>query len=283
MQQQALEQAYLRIAQQKAQVEGPEVQARTGLIDTQRQAAQQNIGRQGQMDDLARQVAGNMFQKQVPGGVGNLMGGGVTAPMEGQSLPYGGGVMQDGASPTNVGPSMQNASALNQGDLVRNATQLMAMNDPNSLERMSHGVNVPRGAINVNQLTGEQTQGMPPAQSQAYYGMTPYQSEQVQMQRERLGLSQDNSNRRMDAYDRKNLSAVHKLASDLYNKLGELDKAKEEAALVDDDGSGGNEEISDGSKQRDLNSPDAALYATNPQTKQRIKSIDGGKTWQPAN
>lgn len=240
MQQQALEQAYLRIAQQKAQVEGPEVQARTGLIDTQRQAAQQNIGRQGQMDDLARQVAGNMFQKQVPGGVPNLMGGGVTAPQEGQP---------DGASPTNLGPSMQNASALNQGDLVRNATQLMAMNDPNSLERMSHGVNVPRGAINVNQLTGEQTQGMPPAQSQAYYGMTPYQTEQIQMQRERLGMQQDLGNRRMDSYDEQNMRKTHALLSKLYEGLGELDKAKEEADLA---GSGGNEEKSDGSKQDDI-------------------------------
>lgn len=239
MQQQALNQAYLRLEQEKQQSAMPEMQARTGLYNAQTAKANQDVIRQGTMDDLAQAVAGNMFQKQVPGGVSNLLAGGVGQNT--QTIP--------GASPTNVGPTMQNAQALNQGDLVRNAYQLMGMNDPNSLERLIHGVNIPKGAENVNQLTGEQTMG--PEMT-----MSDYQRQALALRQQGLDMQGRLGQRRLDSQDQMNLAKIqqmvnnlHKGLAEVYNKEGELDKAKAELDQID---SGTPEEQSDGSKQDDI-------------------------------
>lgn len=229
-QQQALERAYLQMAQQKNASEVPEIDARTQVLRAQGAKEQQDVSRQGQMDDLARAVAGNMFQKQVPGGVMNLMGGGVTQSQPAQALPYG-GIRNEGASPTNVGPSMQNSEVLNQGDLVRNAVELIGMNNPAQIEQMMHGVNIPAGGVNVNELTGQQTMGQPSA-AEVY---SPYRQAMAQMAQDRIGMQQAQGNRRLDQQDQMNLykiqnlvASLHKGLAEVYTKAGDLDKANEE-------------------------------------------------------
>lgn len=238
-QQQALEQAYLRIAQQKQQSDVPEVQARTGLLNAQTDVQKQNIGRTSQMDDLARAVAQNMYLKQVPGGMNQLMAGGDGPDMRGPQQ------IAQGISPTNVGPTQQNADAMNQGDLVRNAVQLIGMNNPAQLEQMMHGVNIPKGAVNVNELTGQRTEGMPQE-------ISPYQNAMIQLGQDRLAQQGAMGNRRMDASDQMNLykiqtlvSSLHKGLAEVYSKTGDLDKAQDELKQAE---SGTNEETSDADK-----------------------------------
>lgn len=258
-QQQALEQAYLRIAQDKGAAEIPEIQARTGVLSAQGQKAQQDIARQNQMDDLARAVAGNMFQKQVPGGVTQLMAGG-----DGQDMRTPEQVAR-GMSPTNVGPTQQNADALNQGDLVRNAVQLIGMNNPAQLEQMMRGVNIPRGGVNLNELTGVQTMGQPGANEV----ITPYQQALIQLGQDRLAQQGSEANRRMDAQDQKNLQSMqdtlnklHMGLSKLYESQGELDKASEEAGKV---------KASDGQEQ----DKDQSFSAPKGEARIRVRSKDG--------
>jgi hypothetical protein len=259
-QQMALEQAYLEIARQKAQQEGGEIGVRTNVLQQGLEDTQKN-------NDLARAVAGNMFQKQVPGGMNAVMTGRLgpnmnQSPMQmptvgdvtsGQSAMPSSFVTPEmmGSSPTNVGPTQQNAEQLNQGDLVRNAVELMARSNPALLERMMEGVNVGPNQVNRNLLTGDVTRGMPAIE-------TPYQQAMVNLGQSRLQEQENLGNRRMDSYDQRNIQQMHDMIikvhqglAKLYENEGDLDKAKEETDSAEKEAStiGQDETTSDGSQQ----------------------------------
>ena len=173
-QQMALRQAQEQVQQGREESQAQETQARIPLINAQTDEAKsvtgkntQEVERQAKMDELAHAVAVNMFKQRVPGGVPGAMA-------------RGGG-----------GPTIAAENELNQGDLVRNAMQLIGMKDPNGLTTMMMGKNIPQGDVNFNPLTQDRVEGLPPrpptgAPIDPGTGMTSYQSMALALQRARM-------------------------------------------------------------------------------------------------
>lgn len=169
-QQEQIQQQRLQMDQQETGARIPLLKAQTGEADSVTAKNKQEVGRQGEMDDLARAVANNVFRQRVPGGEAAALRGDFTGT---------------------PGPTIANDQVLNQGDLVRNAMQLIAMHNPNELSTMMMGKNIPRGDVNFNPLTQEQVQGNPPAAPTGApidpaSGMTAYQTLALQLQKSRM-------------------------------------------------------------------------------------------------
>lgn len=152
----------LSLGQQRLDMEAPEYSARTKASEASATETNQKVQRQTQMDELAHQLALAVTRQRFPGGV----------------MPSG-------------GPSIENAQRANQMDVVRNAIQLMGMKDPNGVTTMMMGKNIPRGDVNYNPITQERIEGLPPAAPSGApidpdTGMTPYQFQQLLLQKSRM-------------------------------------------------------------------------------------------------
>ena len=200
-QQMAIRQAQLQIQRERLQQQGALDTAREGQADSAAGVNYQKMDRQDQMDVLARAIGQNVFQKQMPGGVRAAMG-----PMQGQGantpIDISAEMMHPSINPQpdnaaiQGGPTTQGAGQLNQADLVRNVMQLIAMHNPNELGTMMLGKDISRGGVNYNPVTGEMIMGQPPAPGRTSYvdpdtGMTPYQMQQLIIERARLKDEED--------------------------------------------------------------------------------------------
>lgn len=183
------------INQQRANSQGDVDVARVGNLNSTTDLNYQKFGHNDQMDTLARAIGQNIYNQKLPGGVSQAL-----SPQPAQmTMPQGGDFSSIQMQlPTQGGPTVQAGQQVNQADLIRNVMQLIAMHNPNELGTMMMGKDIPRGAVNVNEITGEQTQGMPPAMpaqnasmKDPVSGLTPYQVQQLILAKARLKDEED--------------------------------------------------------------------------------------------
>lgn len=206
-QQMALREQALDIQRQRAQQQGDVDQARIGQLGSATDVNYQKIGRQDEMDELARQIGMNVFRRQLPGGIRQAMAPQPNmdlSPAELDASPMGTEDVrtfvplsaQPDIGATQGGPTVGGLARFNQADLVRNVMQLISMHNPNELGTMMLGKDISRGAVNYNPVTGEQIMGPPAASPKPDFrdpetGMTPYQVQQLILQRARLKDAED--------------------------------------------------------------------------------------------